>query len=312
MSRSAGSILVGVDGSASSDQALAWAAEQAAAERKPLTLLHALPRTTPSWLAKGANELRLVHELSLRDMGQDVLDRARQDVRRMAPGVNVRGLFRLEDPREALIELSATASMLVLGSRGRGHVKSLLLGSTAVAAVRHARCPVIVHHPADFSPLRAGIAVGADAGADSLPVLEFAFRQASARNLPLTVVHSFWYFRQPQSVEEVHADPFTAAQQQQLALAESLAGFAGDYPDVRVQAKIDEGMPERCLLRLADKMQLLVVGSHHVSRSQQLMFDSVSVWLVEHAGCPVAVVPLSVNQTLPSHQRGLYPGGPAL
>ena len=77
---------------------------------------------------------------------------------------------------------------------------------------------------------------------------------------------------------------------------------------MRVHVKIDEGMPERCLLRLADKMQLLIVGSHHVSRSQQFMFDSVSVWLVEHASCPVAVVPLSTNQTPPTNQPGLYLG----
>jgi nucleotide-binding universal stress UspA family protein len=42
-------------------------------------------------------------------------------------------------------------------------------------------------------------------------------------------------------------------------------------------------------------MNLLVVGAHHGSRAEQFMFGSVSVWLVEHATCPVAVIPLSVD-----------------
>jgi nucleotide-binding universal stress UspA family protein len=209
--------------------------------------------------------------------------------------VTVYDEFWLEDPREALVEISGTASLIVLGSRGRGHLKSVLLGSTAVAVVRHARCPVIVYRPTDPAAVRNGVAVGADATEDSLPVLDFAYRLASLRNLPLTVVHSFWYFQQPSTVEEVLADPASAMSHQQLALSESLAGFAEKYPDVTVHTEIDQGMPERFLLRLTDEMNLLVVGAHHGSRAQQFMFGSVSVWLVEHATCPVAVVPLSAD-----------------
>ena len=273
MSQVAGSIVVGVDGSSSSAHALAWAVEQALVEHRPLTLLHA------------------------RAQGQEALDRTTEEVRRLAPEVTVHVLCRPDDPRQTLVAVSGTASMVVLGSRGRGHIRSLLLGSTAVAVVRHAHCPVIVHRPTDPSPSRKGIAVGADATEDSLPVLEFAFRQASLRGLPLTVVHSFWYFQQPSTVDEVLSDPAAALMRQRLALSESLAGFAEKYPDVTVHAELDRGMPERHLLRLADEMDLLVVGAHHVSRAQQFMFGAVSVWLVEHAGCPVAVVPLSADRT---------------
>jgi len=221
-----------------------------------------------------------------------VLSRARHEVRALAPEVTVYDLFRLEDPREVLVDVSETASMIVLGSRGRGHMRSLLLGSTAVAVVGHARCPVIVHRPTNPSPARNGIAVGADATEDSLPVLEFAHQQASMRGLPLTVVHSFWYFQQPSNDEENVAAPTSAIVQQQLTLSESLAGFAEKYPDVIVHTEIDQGMPERFLLRLADRMNMLIVGAHHGSRAQHFMFGAVSVWLVDHATCPVAVVPL--------------------
>ena len=298
MTHVAGTIVVGVDGSSSSRPALVWAVKQAVAEHRPLTLLHALPPATPSWLGPAGTHGQDAHEVSLRE-GQAVLDRARQAVQRLSPEVTVNDLFRRNDPREALVDVSETASMIVLGSRGRGHLQSLLLGSTAVAVVRHARCPVVVHRPTNPSPLRNGIAVGADATEHSLPVLDFAFRQASMRGLPLTVVHSFWYFQQPSTVDEVLSDPAAASGLQRLALSESLAGFAEKYPDVAVHAALDQGMPERHLLRLADEMDLLVVGAHHVSRAQQFMFGSVSVWLVEHASCPVAIVPLSVDRTRP-------------
>ena len=278
MSHVAGTIVVGVDGSSSSEQALVWAVEQAEAEHRPLTLLHA------------------------RAKDPEVLDRTTAEVRRSAPALTVHHLSRPDDPRQALVEVSERASMIVLGSRGRGHMQSLLLGSTTVAVVRHARCPVVVHRPTSPSPLRNGIAVGADATEDSLPVLEFAFRQASMRGLPLTVVHSYWYFQQPSTVDEVLSDPEAASMQERLTLAESLAGFAEKYPDVALHVELDQGMPERHLLRLADEMDLLVVGAHHVSRAQQFMFGAVSVWLVEHATCPVAVVPLSDHRTPPVHE----------
>jgi nucleotide-binding universal stress UspA family protein len=295
MDGTAGTIVVGVDGSSSSRQALGWAVEQAVAEHRAITLVHAVSPLTPTLLDPAGETPREARDLSLRSKGREVLDRAREEVRRSGPDVTVFDECRVEDVREALVDLSGSASMIVLGSRGRGHFKSLLLGSTAVALVRHARCPVIIHRPTAPSPTRNGIAVGADATEDSLPVLEFAFREASLRQLPLTVVHSFWYFQQPSTVEDVFADPVTARSQQQLALAESLAGFAEKYPDVTVHTELGQGMPERCLLRLADQMNLLVVGAHHGTRAEQFMFGSVSVWLVEHATCPVAVIPLSVD-----------------
>jgi nucleotide-binding universal stress UspA family protein len=297
----ADTIVVGIDDSTPSRQALAWTVVQARAEQRAITLVHALPATTPALLDPSADNPRQAHERSIRAKGQEVLDRARDEAHQLAPDVTVHQVFLLEDPRRALVEVSETASLLVLGSRGRGHLAGLLLGSTAGAVVRHARSPVVVHRTPrpgtpDAGTERRGIAVGADASADSLPVLEFAYRHASLRGLPLTVVHSFWYFQQPAAAAEGAAALATSTEEQRDTLAESLAGFAEKYPDVEVHTEIEQGMPERYLLRIADRMNLLVVGAHHGSRARQFMFGSVSVWLVEHASCPVAVVPLSHDQ----------------
>ncbi len=292
MTITAGSIVVGIDGSTSAHRALVWAAEQAAAEERVLSVVYAVPRSTPTLLDPVGNSPREARDLSLHAKGREVLDAAREEVDRLGLKVTVEDHCILEDAREALVDLSETASMVVLGSRGRGRMKSLLLGSTAVAVVRHARCPVVVHRPFGASVARGGIAVGADSTESSLPVLEFAYRQASLRNLPVTVVHTFWYLQQPSSTTDVRADTANIIAAQRFVLSESLSGLAEKYPDVTVHVEIDQGSPEEYLLRLADEMDLLVVGVHHGNRARKYTLGSVSVWLVEHATCPVGVVPL--------------------
>jgi hypothetical protein len=136
-----------------------------------------------------------------------------------------------------LLELSGDAAMVVVGSRGRGHLRNLVLGSTAVALVRHANCPVVVHRPDILSAGRHGIAVGVDATQDSLKVLDFAFRQADWHGLPLTVVHS-WYFTHLSEDDGLHPESNT---EDRLALAESLAGFGQSYPDVKVHPVVEQG-----------------------------------------------------------------------
>jgi nucleotide-binding universal stress UspA family protein len=66
---------------------------------------------------------------------------------RALPGVHV---DLVEGPaREALVDRSRNAAMLVVGSRGRGAFRGLLLGSVALHCVMHAHCPVTVVHPED-------------------------------------------------------------------------------------------------------------------------------------------------------------------
>ena len=89
----------------------------------------------------------------LREHGQQLLDRAHAVVQKIAPDVQVHEIFEIVDPSTLLIQLSSTAHLLVLGSRGRGPVRSHLLGSVGLAVVRHAACPVVVHRPGDHPGL---------------------------------------------------------------------------------------------------------------------------------------------------------------
>ena len=89
------------------------------------------------------------------------------EVARIAPDVEVDQVLRIADPRAVLLELSHDAAMVVLGSRGRGQLRSLLLGSVGTALVRHAHCPVVVHRPGNPGLVRNGILVGVDASPES-------------------------------------------------------------------------------------------------------------------------------------------------
>ncbi len=291
MKQQPGTIVVGVDGSPQSGNALKWATELARAEHRPLTLVHAINAVTPAYTDAAIAFPRESRE-ALETSGHAVLAQAREEVERLAPGLNVTEVFRLEDPREVLLDLSREANMVVVGSRGRGKLRSLLLGSVGVALVRHALCPVVVHRPGRTGAVTNGVLVGADASAESLEVLEFAYRQASVRGLPLTVLHCFQHV--PTAAYGSYVMPAVVAdvESERLGLAESMAGFAEKYPDVHLHTELTDGAAQDALVRLGEQMDLIVIGSHQAGRVSRMLFGMVSVSVVEHATCPVAVVPL--------------------
>lgn len=274
----AGTVVVGVDGSSSSDSALRWAVDQASAEHRTLTLAYAEPSADTS-------------------DGPTIMERARDSVGRWAPALAVHELVVFADPRELMLDLSAHAALIVVGSRGRGPVRSLLLGSVGVAVIRHASCPVVVVRPGNPGLVRHGVLVGIDGSERSAAILEFAFRQASLHRLPLTVMHAFVDPIVNRAgaglpgpvVVEVRAEDI---ERERLMLAEALAGMQEKYPDVRSRSELAHGMPSECLLAEASRMNLLVVGSHAGGTASELIFGSVALTVVEHATCPVAVLPV--------------------
>lgn len=289
-----GTIVVAIDGSESSTRALDWAVSQAAAEHRPLTLVHAAPRVTPAYTDAAIADPREARS-TLDAEGHKVLAAAREKAGRIAPDLDVAEVFDLADPRELLLQLSDSATMVVVGSRGRGRVRSLLLGSVSVALVRHAHCPVVVVRPGNPGTVRNGVLVGADASELSQPVLEFAFRQASLHGLPLTVLHALWDVLAGTTGAYLANLDVTDVQQERLALSEAMAGMTEKYPDVHVTTQVAKGRPEDSLVSIGQRMNLIVVGAHQDSPFKRALLGSVSVEVVEHATCPVAVVPLSAS-----------------
>lgn len=286
-----GTIVVGIDGSEASTRALRWAAEQAHADHRPLTLVHALTTVAPAYVGAAMANVADARE-ALFMSARPLLDEAREEVTRHAPGVEVREVVEFADAGELLVGMSAVAAMVVVGSHGRGSVLSKLLGSVSVRVVRRAHCPVAVVRPGNLGTVRNGVLVGVDALPESHPMLELAYREASRRGLPLTIMHAAW--SSMSGTMEAAYLPVTTEEREaeELALAEATAGMAEKYPDVCVTTRFAEGRPEELLVRLGERMDLVVVGAHQVHGLERMLFGSVSVAVVEHATCPVVVVPV--------------------
>ena len=173
------------------------------------------------------------------------------------------------------------------------YVRSLLLGSVGVALARHAQCPVVVHRPGNPGIVRNGVLVGADGSEGSRAVLEFAYREASLARLPLTVLHCFWDVGAGSLGGYVVPEALVDLQAERLLLAESMAGMSEKYPDVAVRTELARGLPQDAVVHLGDRMNLVVVGTRQAGTLAQMMSGSVSIAVVEHARCPVAVVPVA-------------------
>ncbi|MEU8330909.1 universal stress protein [Micromonospora sp. NPDC048839] len=139
-----GPVLVGVDGSESSRLATGYGADEAARREVPLVLVHVGPaagdRAVPEEIeeAQAADQAEAVR----------LLADASAAVRAEHPDLVVREHpVRAAGPAQGLIEASGTASLLVVGTRGRAGFAGLLLGSVSQAVIQHAHCPVLVAHP---------------------------------------------------------------------------------------------------------------------------------------------------------------------
>jgi nucleotide-binding universal stress UspA family protein len=285
-----GSVVVGVDGSPASDRAVLWGAEQARLEHRPVVLVHAMsPTVATTWMGAPGFNPALVIE-AMEDSGRAQLEESAQAVHAFDSALQVYRVFDRRDPRDALLALAEHAAAIVLGSRGRGPMASLLLGSVSLAVSQHASCPVIVvrGEPAEA---HGGIVVGADGTARSDAAVGYAFRQASLRSLPLTVVHAFWSEQDEGYPSEAPSYEQADLEDMRLLLAESIAGPEADYPDVKVTLHVERGIPDVVVRHACETADLVVVGTHPANALYDLIAGEVSRSVLGHARCPVAVVP---------------------
>lgn len=133
-------IIVGVDGSAASVEALTHAATIAAAFDAPLEAI-----TTWTYPVM-VDPFDPSTDWSPKEEAQRLLDESVREAFQGSPPDRFRASTLPGPAAEVLLEQSNRAAMLVVGSRGRGGFSRLLLGSVSAACASHARCPVLVVH----------------------------------------------------------------------------------------------------------------------------------------------------------------------
>jgi nucleotide-binding universal stress UspA family protein len=137
-------IVVGVDGSATSRAALAWAVDEAKAHGAPLHIIEALDFTSVSELADSLTAKAREEELAEKEL---FLDRLATELG--GQGVEITTELVLEGPGPALVGAVGAADLLVVGATGHGPVARAVLGSVSAWVSRHASCPVVIvpgHH----------------------------------------------------------------------------------------------------------------------------------------------------------------------
>ena len=126
-------VVVGVDGSVANRPALALAFEEASLRGVPLVALHAQSDSDG-----GADTG------SSAGTEPPVLAESLAGWRAKFPDVTVRRVAERDRPRHQLLDWSTRAGLVVVGSRGRGGFRGLLVGSTTYALLHHASCPVLI------------------------------------------------------------------------------------------------------------------------------------------------------------------------
>jgi nucleotide-binding universal stress UspA family protein len=292
-----GSVVVGVDGSASSECALSWAVDEARRTGRELHVLHALE--TEVVFSDG-------HPLGTSEApasSDPVLIAAMDVIRTTAPEVQATPHSVTGPAPPTLIAASRVAGIVVVGAHVRAAIPAALFGSVSQEVAIHAHCPaVVVRDNSMHSGVGSGqVVVGVDGSAASEPALGYAFAYAAATGRGLTAVHTWWWepLEGVNQYEPWAGDWTQIASQEESLVAESLAGWSEKFPDVPVRRHVVRGDPVIEMLAQAQGASLLVVGSRGRGGFAGLLLGSASRRVLKRARCPVAIV------------RSFPPGHPA-
>ncbi|GAB3490118.1 nucleotide-binding universal stress UspA family protein [Amycolatopsis cihanbeyliensis] len=250
-------VLVGVDGSEASRLAVSWAADEAVRRIAPLRLVHCygLP---PFSYAEGVPPSGWTD--ALRSRSGQFLAAAEQQARHDRPSLAVTTEPVADTPVPALLELSTSARLVVLGSAGTGGCVGLLLGSTVSSVAAHAHCPVAVvrERPDGTVPAAGHVLLGVDGG----PVGEaaIAFEEAALRGAPLGALHAWSDADDTQvfSTSRLAFDFEPLRDAEERVLAERLAG---EVPRRARRARPGAGQAEAKAARAQPAGPAVVVGS---------------------------------------------------
>lgn len=294
-------VVAGVDGSAESLAAAAWAAREAERRNRPLHLVHA-------WEWHPRQQEREIAGAAQRHLARRSLHRAENRVRTECRDVPLT-LEQTEGPATAaLLKAADQADLMVLGSRGLSGFTGFLVGSVALGVVARSTRPVVLvradeeaadeHLPAvdgsastDSGYRDVVLAVDLDEACDE--VIEFAFETARSRHARLRAVHA-WHTAAPAGL-----GPGDVALLKDTWQGEEWLGFLKavlqvwreKYPDVEVLETVVDDKPATALMRASTGAGLLVVGHRLAERPVGRRTGPVTHAAIHHVGCPVAVVP---------------------
>jgi nucleotide-binding universal stress UspA family protein len=281
-------IVVAIDGSKSALGAARWAAAEAVRRGRPLRVVHAYQWPLPEY---GPVSFSSTMTEAVTAGAAKVVRDALAEAERAEPGLRPEGAAVRGAPVPVLLDESAKAELLVLGSRGLGGFAELLVGSVAIELTAHGRCPVVVVR-GETAVGNAPVVVGVDGSPASTVALELAFAEAAYRDRELVAVLAWTdavFPIGPYGGSYPAIDWTDLVRQARELLAERLAGWQEKYPQVTVRRVIENDRPAQALLDAATGAELLVVGSRGRGGFAGLLLGSVSQAMIHHSPCPVLI-----------------------
>lgn len=278
-------VVVGADGSAHGEGAVAWAADDAVRRGCALRIVYVcepwtydIPLQTPPGFRDSVTE-----------HCQGVLENAVAVVRGRAPHLEVESVLREGRVTEILRREAEGAEQIVVGSRGLGGFTGLLLGSVSLALAGHVAAPIVIVRGA-WEPARGQVVVGFDGSAHSTAALGYAFAEAGRRGARLQAIHA-WQV----PVMGPGAIAYAPLVEDILAGARSIAAGAltpwrERYPQVEVEQTVVCRHPAAAICEASAAADLVVVGTRGMGRFGSALLGSISHGVLHHAHCPVAVV----------------------
>jgi len=285
-------IVVGIDGSPESSRALAYAVRRAEREHAGLWLVNAVHEIVPV-----GPMLPLISGEQLLDVGHQLLEEARSVVEDLSDGaVTARLQVALGPAVDLLVAAAERARLVVLGHRSASLLERMFTGSTTFGVVSRAVCPV-VSVPHEWAPENDAhrVVAAVDGSRCSADVLERAFALAQERGAALEVVHCwrldpfYSYLVDEWSVQEEWGI-------QAHGIIDGLVDVASRaHPDVPFELHLEYADVPDTLVRRSADADLLVMGRHGHgalgSRMIAAVLGSVTRAVLQHARCPVEVVP---------------------
>jgi nucleotide-binding universal stress UspA family protein len=287
-------IITGTDGSEESLAAVAWAATEAVRRHVPLCIVHVIDghRGTDAAHPQLRHDRAGRHRQELPHRARSALAKASHRAAGAEPGVDLHAAALIGRADQVLTALTARAPLLVIGTRGAGGFPGLRVGSIALRVACRARCPVVLT-PMESRPVLDEIVVSTDDGDLATAALEFGFGEADVRGARLTALHAW---------EDPRADRLEGHRGWMLSvgppnrgaaavLAEQVSPWRARYPGVSVTESTVHGHPGRVLALASRGADLVVVGGRHGDLAPSPGLARVSLDMLHHACCPVALVP---------------------
>lgn len=285
-------VIVGVDGSEGSIEALRWAAHEASRRQWPLHVMTCaqLPISIEAGMVgvgafAGSTMDTIVKDQEL--VNQRAVDLARS----FGLGLLVTGETVLGAPGYALVSASHEDDLVAVGASSHSGRLADVLGSVPTVVAHRARCPVVVVHGSERRDEHLKcIVVGVDGSAGSDAALLWAAEQATRCGAELVLVHG-WAYPYLGSRTGV-AEPRDEMRLDAMRTLEASALKAHEVaPSLKCHSIITEESPAKALIDAAAEADLVVVGSRGHGGFTALLLGSVSRTVLQHSPRPVVVVP---------------------